>query len=180
MSVCEDGVTRARVKLLLLALGPAVSRGSWGAASRPLTPLSSGSWPLRRYYFELLHKQDDMKLPDHVEVGVSAAAPWGLHQSPLPCPLLAAPPRTATWTLLAPPRTSHLADKAAAQGWDLRLHCACSSSFTEKVALSRFLQETFTGRPMGRESGARMNSWSQEQSSGTPSSLVARSGRASS
>lgn len=32
MSVCEDGVTRARVKLLLLALGPAVSRGLLGCS----------------------------------------------------------------------------------------------------------------------------------------------------
>lgn len=32
MSVCEDGVTRARVKLLLLALGLAVSRGLLGCS----------------------------------------------------------------------------------------------------------------------------------------------------
>ena len=155
--------------------------GSWGAASRPLTPPVLRLMASRRYYFELLHKQDD-RGSDHVEVGVSAAAPLGGFWRP-PCPALfpAAPPRTAAWTL--PPTSPGLPIWLTKQ---LLRDGTCAplcllSSFMEKVALSRFLRETFTGRPIGeRIRGARMNSWSQEQSSGTPSSLVARSGRASS
>ena len=38
MSVCEDGVMRTRVKLLLLALGLSFSRGLLGCSRPALTP----------------------------------------------------------------------------------------------------------------------------------------------